>query len=237
MEEDTFKEEDHPSQQSVSDLTSMVPSSSTTEKVVPPLYPGWVGNMSESSSKSCSLPFSSEASGLISNSSNISTDNMSHNQAFQHPKQLCYSTNSDIFPQKLTSSVNQAGIHDVSETLEMFTPPLLPASEMNRCATTCKTMEQALGQQDQLMKQQMEQLQRLVAEQQKIIALYNPGTHGISPHTVAPTPAAACAPEAKYSSSLKRRFDSCFQWLGALSLAVMLKYSLLYKYCIQAVNF
>ncbi|XP_017932839.2 centromere protein J-like [Manacus vitellinus] len=30
------------------------------------------------------------------------------------------------------------------------------------------------GQQDQLMKQQMEQLQRLVAEQQKIIALYNP---------------------------------------------------------------
>ncbi|XP_048151960.1 uncharacterized protein LOC125322349 [Corvus hawaiiensis] len=174
MEEDTFKEEDHPSQQSVSDLTSMVPSSSTTEKVVPPLYPGWVGNMSESSRKSCSLPFSSEASGLISSSSNISTDNMSHNQAFQHPKQLCYSTNSDIFPQKLTSSVNQAGIHDVSETLEMFTPPLLPASEMNRCATTCKTMEQAPGQQDQLMKQQMEQLQRLVAEQQKIIALYNP---------------------------------------------------------------
>uniref|UniRef100_A0A8C3DPS5 Centromere protein J C-terminal domain-containing protein n=1 Tax=Corvus moneduloides TaxID=1196302 RepID=A0A8C3DPS5_CORMO len=197
MEEDTFKEEDHPSQQSVSDLTSMVPSSSTTEKVVPPLYPGWVGNMSESSSKSCSLPFSSEASGLISNSSNVSTDNMSHNQAFQHPKQLCYSTNSDIFPQKLTSSVNQAGIHDVSETLEMFTPPLLPASEMNRCATTCKTMEQAPGQQDQLMKQQMEQLQRLVAEQQKIIALYNPGfsvSPGIPPHLAATMPPLPCFP-------------------------------------------
>lgn len=141
MEADTFKEEDHPSQQTVSDLTSMVPSSSTTKKVVPPLYLGWVDNMSESSSKSCSLLFSSEASGLISNS-NVSTDNLSHNQAFQPPKQICYSTNSDIFPQKLTSSVNQAGIHDASETLEMFTPPLLPASVMNHCAATYKTMEQ-----------------------------------------------------------------------------------------------
>lgn len=52
------------------------------------------------------------------------------------------------------------------------------------------------------MKKQMEQLQRLVAEQQKIIALYNPGTQGIFP--VAPAPAVACTPAVKCSSSLKK---------------------------------
>ncbi|KAM4785523.1 uncharacterized protein ACIQIH_004420 [Cyanocitta cristata] len=112
----------------------------------------------------------------------------------EHPSQQSVS---DLTSMKLTSSVNQAGIHDVSETLEMFTPPLLLASEMNHCATTCKTMEQAPAQQDQLMKQQMEQLQRLVAEQQKIIALYNPGfsvSPGIPSHLAATMPPLPCFP-------------------------------------------
>lgn len=140
MEADTFKEEDHLSQQTVNDLTSMVPSSSITEKVVSSLYPGWIDNMSDSSSKSCSLSFLPEATGLITNR-NVSTDDLSHSQAFQHPKQLSYSTDSDFFSQKLTSTVSQAGIQDESKTLEVLTP-LLPASEMNHCATTYKTMEQ-----------------------------------------------------------------------------------------------
>ncbi|KAL2306195.1 hypothetical protein Nmel_004110 [Mimus melanotis] len=135
MEADTFKEEDHPSQQTISDLTSRVPSSSLTEKVVSSLYTGWIDNMSESSSKSCSFLFLSVVSGLISNS-NVSTANLSHNQAFQPPKQLSYSANSDFFPQKLTSSVNQTGIHDASETMEIFTLPLFPDPETNHCATT-----------------------------------------------------------------------------------------------------
>ncbi|XP_010152631.1 PREDICTED: centromere protein J-like [Eurypyga helias] len=50
-----------------------------------------------------------------------------------------------------------------------------------------QTFQQTPGQQDQVMRQQMEQLQRLVAEQQKIIALYNPDNHQlkerISPET------------------------------------------------------
>lgn len=53
----------------------------------------------------------------------------------------------------------------------------------------------------------MEQLQRLVVEQQKIIALYNPGTWGIPPDTAAPLPADACAPAVKCSSSLKKAKD------------------------------
>nr|XP_009475864.1 PREDICTED: centromere protein J-like [Pelecanus crispus] len=176
MEADAFKEEDHMSQQTASDLASMVPSSNIiNEKVMPSLFPGRVDNMSDSSSKQCPLLCSSEAGCMMGNS-NVSTDNLSHNQAFQHARQLYYLANSDFFHQKLASSVNQAGIHDASDTLEMFTPPLLPASEpgMNHCAPTYKNIEQTPGQQDQVMKQQMEQLQRLVAEQQKIIALYNP---------------------------------------------------------------
>lgn len=51
LEADTFKEEDHPSQQTARDLTSRAPSLSMTEKIVSSLYPGWADNMSESSSK------------------------------------------------------------------------------------------------------------------------------------------------------------------------------------------
>lgn len=50
----------------------------------------------------------------------------------------------------------------------------------------------------------MEQLQRLVAEQQKIIALYNPGTQGIPPDAVAPSLADACTPAVKCGSSLEK---------------------------------
>ncbi|XP_039235499.1 centromere protein J-like [Pipra filicauda] len=153
--------------------------------------------------------------------SNVSTDNLGHNQAFQHTRQLYYSTSSDFFSQKLNSSVIQAGIHDANDTSEMFTPPLLPASEpgMNHCAPTYKTMEQTPGQQDQLMKKQMEQLQRLVAEQQKIIALYNPGisTEPLLQSTESPTKNLSRQDaqeenrkEKKDSSQLKEGFSEAF---------------------------
>ncbi|XP_055570863.1 centromere protein J-like [Falco cherrug] len=201
MEADAFKEEDHMSQQTASDLANTVPSSKIMiEKVMPPLSLRWVDNTNESSSKQCPLLYSSEASGMIGNS-NVSTDNLGHNQAFQHARQLRSPASSDIFPQKLTPSVTQDGIHDASDTLEMFTPLLLPASEpgTNHCAPTYKNMEQTPGQQDQVMRQQMEQLQRLVAEQQKIIALYNPGfsvSPGIPSHLVATMPPLPCFPVA-----------------------------------------
>ncbi|XP_010010214.1 PREDICTED: centromere protein J-like [Nestor notabilis] len=191
MEADAFKEEKHMSQQTASDLASMVPPSNIiTEKVMPSFTPGWVENTSESSSKQCPLLYSSEASGMVGNCY-VSTDDLGHNQAFQHAREFHYLASSDFFPQKLASSVTQAGIHDASDTLEMLTPPLVPASEpgVNHCASTCKNTEQTSEQQDQVMRQQMEQLQRLVAEQQKIIALYNPGisTEPLLQHTESPT--------------------------------------------------
>ncbi|XP_054053193.1 centromere protein J-like isoform X1 [Rissa tridactyla] len=198
MEADAFKEEDHMSQWTASDLASMVPSSKVIiEKVMPSLSPGSVDNMNESSSKQCPLLYSSEASGMMGNSTD-STDNLGHDQAFQHARQLYYLASSDCFPRTLPSSVTQAGIYDASDTLEIFTP-LLPSSKpgMNHCAPTYKNMEQTPGQQDQEMRQHMEQLQRLVAEQQKIIALYNPGfsvSPGIPSHPVATMPPLPCFP-------------------------------------------
>ncbi|XP_064913697.1 centromere protein J isoform X4 [Columba livia] len=148
--------------------------------------------MNESSGKQCPILYSSEASGMMGNS-NDSTEDLNYDQAFQHARQLGNLSRSAFFSQKFASSVTQAGIHDASDTLEMFTPPLLPDSElgMNHYTPTYKNMEQnhqepqfdtvsswrfqTPGQQDQVTRQHVEQLQRLVAEQQKIIALYNPG--------------------------------------------------------------
>lgn len=144
MEADAFKEEEHMSQQTANDLASMAPSSNIiTEKVMPSLSPGRVDNTSESSSRQCPLLYSSEASSMMGNS-NVSRDNLGHNQGFQHARQLYYLASSDFFPQKLAPSETQAGIHDASDTLEMLTPPLLPASEpgLNHCAPTYKNMEQ-----------------------------------------------------------------------------------------------
>ncbi|XP_033916656.1 centromere protein J-like [Melopsittacus undulatus] len=194
MEADTFKEEDHMSQQTTIDLASMVPSSNVViDKAMPSCTSGWAENMSESSSKKCPLLYSSEASAMNGNS-NVSADNSDHSQAFQHARGLNYLPTSDFFPQKLASSEPQAGIHDGNDTLEMLTPPLLPASDpgVNLCASTYKNTEQTPEQQDQVMRQQMEHLQRLVAEQQKIIALYNPG-FSIS-HLVATIPPTLCCP-------------------------------------------
>lgn len=60
----------------------------------------------------------------------------------------------------------------------------------------------------------MEQLQRLVAEQQKIIAFYNPGTWGIPPGAAAPLLAVICTPAVECSSSLKRKKK---EWLFSVA--------------------
>ncbi|XP_072188305.1 uncharacterized protein [Excalfactoria chinensis] len=108
---------------------------------------------------------------------NDSIDDLGHDQDFLHARQLCYLASSDLLPQKLTCSVTTTGINDASDTLETLIPPLVPASEpgMSQCAPADKSMEQTAEQQDGALRLQMEQLQRLVAEQQKIIAFYNPG--------------------------------------------------------------
>ncbi|XP_013801573.1 centromere protein J-like [Apteryx mantelli] len=133
--------------------------------------------------------------------SSDSSNNLGNDQEF-HARQLYYSANSDFFHQMLASSVTQTGVLEAgktSDTLETFSPCLLPASDsqMRPEATTYKSIDQSPGQQDQVMRQQMEQLQRLVAEQQKIIAFCNPGfsvSPGIPSHLVAMTTTLPCFP-------------------------------------------
>ncbi|XP_061234568.1 centromere protein J-like [Neopsephotus bourkii] len=223
MESGAFKEEDHMSQQTASDLASMVPTSNIIiDNVMPSLASGCVENMSESSSKKCQFLYSSEASAMMGDS-NVSADNLCHNQTFQHASELHYLASSDFFPQKLASSETQAGIQDPNGTLDMLTPPLLPATEhgVNHCASTYKTTEQTPEQQDQMMRQQMEQLQRLVAEQQKIIALYNPG-FSIS-HLVATMPPLPCCPAASIPVQFPTESSSqaeCLEHLQTSPLAI-----------------
>ncbi|XP_009327531.1 PREDICTED: centromere protein J-like [Pygoscelis adeliae] len=121
MEADAFKEEGYMSQQTASDLASMVPSSNITiEKVMPSLSLGWVDNTMDRTGE---------------------TDEW-EKESNKH---------------KLGNSEGQASVGGKSQHIDQK-----------------KTVADTPGKQDQVMRQQMEQLQRLVAEQQKIIALYNP---------------------------------------------------------------
>ncbi|XP_064365407.1 LOW QUALITY PROTEIN: centromere protein J-like [Dromaius novaehollandiae] len=194
-------EEDCLSEKTASDLARVVPSPTRIiEKVMPLLPPGWVHSTSQSSSKQFPLSYSSEASCKMDNSSDCS-NNLGNDQEF-HARQLYYLANSDFFPQMLASSVTQTGILEASktsDTLETFNSCLLSASDpqMRPEATTYKSIDQSPGQLDQGMRQQMEQLQRLVAEQQKIIAFCNPGfsvSPGIPSHLVATMATLPCFP-------------------------------------------
>ncbi|XP_021245995.1 uncharacterized protein LOC110395657 isoform X2 [Numida meleagris] len=132
-------------------------------------------------------------------SSNDSIGDLGHEQDILHARQLCYLASSDLLPHKLACSITEAGINDARDTVETMIPPLLPASEpgTNQGAPTDKNMEQTAGQEDGALRLQMEQLQRLVAEQQKIIALYNPGfsvSPGIPSHLVAKMSPLPCFP-------------------------------------------
>ncbi|XP_019468399.1 T-complex protein 10A homolog 2 isoform X2 [Meleagris gallopavo] len=152
---------------------------------------------------------------------NDSIDDLGHDQDFLHARQLCYLDNSDLLPQKLVCSVTETGINDAGGTLETLIPPLLPASQpgMNQSASTDKNMEQTAGQQDGALRLQMEQLQRLVAEQQKIIALYNPG-FSVSPvipsHLVATMSSLPCFPATLSPAQLPPKNSSQVESPGCL---------------------
>ncbi|XP_065592570.1 LOW QUALITY PROTEIN: uncharacterized protein LOC136048717 [Cyrtonyx montezumae] len=110
-----------------------------------------------------------------------------------------YLASSDLLPQKLACSVTQTGVNDAGDTLKTLISPLPPASEpgTNQSAPTNKSMEQTIGQKDGALRLQVEQLQKLVAEQQKIIALYNPGlsvSSGLPSHLVATMSPLPCCP-------------------------------------------
>ncbi|KYO18718.1 hypothetical protein Y1Q_0009160 [Alligator mississippiensis] len=121
-----------------------------------------------------------------------SSNNVHHNQDFQDTRQLNYLANSILFPHLLASSSSQTS--KTNDNLEPLSPPPPPTAHAPQTSqeTVCyRNIEQSPRQQEQVMKQQMEQLQRLVTEQQKIITYYNPGfspSSGVSSHLLSTMP-------------------------------------------------
>ncbi|XP_030412606.1 T-complex protein 10A homolog 2 isoform X3 [Gopherus evgoodei] len=178
MEADTLKDEDLMAERTANDPSRLVSSpSNVTEKAMCFLPPGQI-NSTNGSFNEQFTPFCYSADSSMMGSNGSSSDNRFHGQAFQDAKQLNYFTNSALFPHLLASSITQTGIVEAnkSSNLETLSPVAAPpAPQISQEPTCYRNMEQSPGQQEQVMMEQMEQLQRLVTEQQKIITYYNPG--------------------------------------------------------------
>ncbi|XP_065444993.1 centromere protein J-like isoform X1 [Chrysemys picta bellii] len=178
MEADTLKDEDHMAEWTANDPARLVPSpSKITEKAMCFLPPGQI-NSTNGSFNEQFTPFCYSADSSMMGSNGSSSDNRFHGQAFQDAKQLNYLASSALFPHLLASSITQTGIVQGSKSsdLETLSPvAAAPAPQISQEPACYRNMEQSPGQQEIVMMEQMEQLQRLVTEQQKIITYYNPG--------------------------------------------------------------
>ncbi|XP_050804988.1 centromere protein J-like isoform X3 [Gopherus flavomarginatus] len=178
MEADTLKDEDHMAEWTANDPARLMSSPSIiTEKAMCFLPPGQI-NSTNGSFNEQFTPFCYSADSSMMGSNGSPSDNRFHGQVFQDAKQLNYLANSALFPHLLASSMTQTGIVQTnkSSNLETLSPVAAPpAPQISQEPTCYRNMEQSPGQQEQVMMEQMEQLQRLVTEQQKIITYYNPG--------------------------------------------------------------
>ncbi|XP_043367227.1 centromere protein J-like isoform X2 [Dermochelys coriacea] len=176
MEADTLKDEDHMAEWTANDPARLVPSPSKIAGKAMSFLPLGQINSTNGSFNEQFIPFCYSAESSMMGSNGSSSDNRFHGQAFQDAKQFNYLANSALFPHLLASSVTQTGIVQASksndsETLSPFSAAA-PAPQISQEPLRYRNMEQSPG---QVMMEQMEQLQRLVTEQQKIITYYNPG--------------------------------------------------------------
>ncbi|XP_074804868.1 centrosomal P4.1-associated protein-like isoform X3 [Natator depressus] len=179
MEADTLKDEDHMAEWTANDPARLVPSPSKIAGKAMSFLPLGQINSTNGSFSEQFTPFCYSAQSSMMGSNGSSSDNRFHGQAFQDAKQFNYLANSALFPHLLASSVTQTGIVQASKSndSETLSPSsaAAPAPQISQEPIHYRNMEQSPGQQEQVMMEQMEQLQRLVTEQQKIITYYNPG--------------------------------------------------------------
>ncbi|XP_061482093.1 centromere protein J-like [Rhineura floridana] len=223
MESDIFKRKGYLSREITKDSPEQVSSYSTTDERVSSSFGlGWIN------SPNYSFPahFTSLHTSLNSNTLGRDVDlpcELSHPQAFQDVKPFNYTTNSVSPPRLLPptqaeivpGSKNNENLGITSDAAAAATSPPLITQETLFCQ-----QKQSPGQQEQLMMHQMEHLQRLVTEQQKIIAFYNPGFSacaGIPPHLHAMIPSVPEVPTAVFpvqlslGSSLQAQNNGCSQ--------------------------
>ncbi|XP_062981491.1 uncharacterized protein LOC134398174 [Elgaria multicarinata webbii] len=208
MEAATFKSEDCASQWAANDSPDQPFTHSTTDEKVgssSSLCLGWVNNISDSSSEQFTSLHTSPNSNMLGRDIGFPGD-LGYTQAFQNAKPYNYLANF-ISPSHLLPPT-QAGVLPARKNNETMgipssaaTSPLLTAQE----GLFCQNKEQSPGEQEQLMMHRMEQLQRLVTEQQKIITFYNPGfsvSPGIPPHLLAMIPSLPGVPAALFPAQL-----------------------------------
>ncbi|XP_074844779.1 uncharacterized protein LOC142010362 [Carettochelys insculpta] len=194
MEADTLKNENLVPEWTANDSSRLVPyPSEITEKAVSFLPLGQM-NSTDGSVSEQFTPFCYPANTSVMGSGGSSSDNWFHGQAFQDAKQLNYLTTNALCPHLLASSLTEAGIVQVSKSrcldpLRSAAGTAPPISQ--ETAHFNRSMEQSPGQQEQVIMEQMEQLQRLVTEQQKIITYYNTG---LSVHPGTPSQLVALMP-------------------------------------------
>ncbi|CAM4647136.1 unnamed protein product [Lepidochelys kempii] len=179
MEADTLKDEDHMAEWTANDPARLVPSPSKIAGKAMSFLPLGQINSTNGSFNEQFTPFCYSAQSSMMGSNGSSSDNRFHGQAFQDAKQFNYLANSALFPHLLASSVTQTGIVQASKCSDSETlspsSAAAPDPQISQEPIHYRNMEQSPGQQEQVMMEQMEQLQRLVTEQQKIITYYNPG--------------------------------------------------------------
>ncbi|XP_053152483.1 centromere protein J-like isoform X2 [Hemicordylus capensis] len=221
METDTFKHKDQVSQWVAKDSPGHVPSHSTTdEKVGLSLGLGWVNGTNDSFSRQFT-PLNTSANSTMLGRDVALLGDMGHAQTFQDTQPFSYLSSAILFPHLLPpaqTGMLHANKHNESLGISSSAATVSP-SLITQEARFYQSKEQSPGQQEQLMRLQMEHLQRLVTEQQKIITFYNPGlslSPGISPHlaTMPPIsriPAALFPVQLSLENSLHVQNNGCSQ--------------------------
>ncbi|XP_060128806.1 centromere protein J-like isoform X2 [Zootoca vivipara] len=201
MESDIFKRRDCLSQQVVKDSPAQASCHSTTdERTGSSLSLGWASSTNNS--------FPAQVASF-NTSSTLERDvglpgDLGHLQTFQDAKPFGYTASSILFPHFLPPT--QAGTVPAGKNSETLGIPsaaaaTYPAPLISQDAICCQNKKQSPGQQEQLIMHQMEHLQRLVAEQQKIISFFNSGfsaSAGIPPHLLAMIPSLPGVPAALF---------------------------------------
>ncbi|XP_054827999.1 centromere protein J-like [Eublepharis macularius] len=179
--------------------------SKTDERVGSSLGLDCANSTNESFSEQFASLHASLNSSILGRDIALSGD-MVHTQAFQETNPLSYLATNSLFSHVLP--LNHTGISPTcpnNESLGIPSPTAASPPLRSQEVMFCQNREQSLGQPEQLMMRQMEHLQRLVSEQQKIISLYNSGfsvSPGISPHLLAITPSLPRVPAALFPAQL-----------------------------------
>ncbi|KAJ6664590.1 hypothetical protein lerEdw1_006163 [Lerista edwardsae] len=206
METDTLKRKDCAFQWLAEDSAGEASSPSTAdEKVELSLGLGWVNSANDSITEQVTPLHTLVKSSVVGRNGAL-PDDMSHSQAFQDAKPLSCLASSICLPHlsiPAQTGMFHANQNDESVGISHFSAAASPPPPQE--AIFYENGEQGSGQQEQLMIHQIEQLQRVVSEQQKIITLYNPGfsaSPGTPPHLLAMMPSLPRIPAALFPAQL-----------------------------------